>query len=97
MNSKFNFYFNIGMILFFVVLFYSTIVYPYKIKKKRKKNIINNLKINDEILTKGGIIGKIIKLKDKKYITLLINKKNKILINKKYINDLVPKKTIKKI
>ncbi len=97
MDLKFNFYLNIGMILFFIVLFYSTVVYPYKKKKKKIKNIINNLQINDEILTKGGIIGKIIKLKYKKYITLLINNKNKILINKKYILDLVPKKTLKKI
>ncbi len=85
-----------SVILIFIILFYITVIYPYIKKKKEKKNIINNLKINDEILTKGGIIGKIIKLKDKKYITILISNKNKILINKKYIVKVISKKTLKK-
>ncbi len=97
MNLKYDFYLNTSIIIFFIMLFYITIIYPQKQKIKRNKNILKNLKKNDEIITKGGIIGKIIKIKDKKYITLLINRKNKILINKKYVLNIVPKKTLKKI
>ncbi len=95
MNWKFNLYLNISTVILFIVLLYSMIIYPRKKKQQKHKNIINNVKINDEIITKGGIIGKIIKIKDKKYITLLINKKNKILINKKYIIKKNNKKLLK--
>ncbi len=92
MDWKFNFYLNLSIIIFFTILFYITIIYPYKKKKQEHKNIINNLKINDKILTKGGIIGKIKKIKNKNYILLSINKKNKLLINKKFIIDKISKK-----
>ncbi len=97
MDWKFNFYLNTGIIIFFAILFYITIIYPYKKKKKEHKNLIKNLKINDEILTKGGIIGKITNIKNKKYIILLINNKNKIIINKKYIINKIHKKVIKNL
>ncbi len=92
MNLKYNFYLNTSIIIFFIILFYLTIVYPQKKKKKKHEDIINNLKIKDKILTKGGIVGKIIKFKNKKYILLLINNKTKLLINKKYVLNIIPKK-----
>ncbi len=89
MNLKYDFYLNTSIIIFFVILFYITIIYPQKKKKKQHKNIINNLKIRDKILTKGGIIGKIIKFKNRKYILLLVNNKTKILIDKNYVLNIL--------
>jgi len=45
-------------------LFYLIIFIPESRRKKKYSLMINSLKVNDEILTKGGIIGKIINIQD---------------------------------
>lgn len=57
----------IPMILVFV-LFYFMIFVPEKKRKKQYNDMINSLAVNDEIMTKGGIIGRIINLQDEFFI-----------------------------
>ena len=45
-------------------LFYLIIFIPESRRKKKYSLLINSLKVNDEILTKGGIIGKIVNIQD---------------------------------
>lgn len=54
-------------IMYFVImiaLFYIFIFVPENKRKKKYGSMLNNLKINDEITTRGGIIGKIINIQD---------------------------------
>lgn len=51
------------MILVFV-LFYLMIFLPEKKRKKKYNDMLNSLSINDEIMTKGGIMGRIINIQD---------------------------------
>ncbi len=80
-----NIYINIFIIIIISIIFYIIIIYPEYYNKKKHNKLINSLVINDIILI-NGIIGKIFKINNKKYITILINKKIKIIIYKKYIN-----------
>lgn len=57
----------IPMILVFV-LFYFMIFVPEKKRKKQYNEMINSLAVNDEIMTKGGIMGRIINLQDEFFI-----------------------------
>lgn len=51
----------IPMLLVFVV-FYLVLLLPEKKRKKQYMQMLDNLQVNDEIMTRGGIIGKIISL-----------------------------------
>lgn len=50
-------------------VFYLVIFIPENKRKKKYAALLNNLKVNDEVMTKGGIIGKIINIQDE-YIVL---------------------------
>jgi preprotein translocase subunit YajC len=45
-------------------LFYLIIFIPENRRKKKYSTMINALKVNDEVHTRGGIIGKIVNLQD---------------------------------
>jgi preprotein translocase subunit YajC len=50
----------IGML----VVFYLVIFIPESRRKKKYTTMLNELKVNDEVVTKGGIVGKIVNLQD---------------------------------
>ncbi|MBK5241628.1 preprotein translocase subunit YajC [Clostridium sp.] len=45
-------------------VFYLVIFIPENKRKKKYAALLNNLKVNDEVMTKGGIMGKIINIQD---------------------------------
>lgn len=52
-------------LIFMLVLVYLVILVPEGKRKKQYKAMIEGLRVNDEIMTKGGIIGKIINMQDR--------------------------------
>ncbi|MGF7060801.1 preprotein translocase subunit YajC [Brassicibacter mesophilus] len=48
----------------FLVIFYFFIIRPQQKKDKKIREMRNNAKVGDEIVTIGGIYGKIVKIKD---------------------------------
>ena len=58
----------IPMVLVFV-LFYFMIFMPEKKRKKQYNDMLTSLAVNDEIMTKGGIMGRIINIQEE-YIIL---------------------------
>ncbi len=55
------------MILLLVV-FYFILIRPQKKREKENKNMLANLKVGDKIITIGGIVGTITKVKDEKIV-----------------------------
>lgn len=51
------------MILILIV-FYAMILIPERKRKKQYETMMSELKVNDEVMTRGGVIGKIITLND---------------------------------
>jgi preprotein translocase subunit YajC len=51
------------------VIFYFLLILPEKKRKKKYQGMLEELKLNDEVVTRGGIIGKITHI-DEKSITL---------------------------
>lgn len=49
-------------ILIVFVVFYLVLLLPEKKRKKQYMQMLDDLQVNDEIMTRGGIIGKIISL-----------------------------------
>lgn len=54
--------------VFIFGIFYFLVILPQKKQKQQLQELINNLAINDEIVTNGGIIGKIKEIKDTSFI-----------------------------
>lgn len=52
------------MFVAFIALFYLMIFVPENKRKKKYNALISSLKVNDDIITKGGIIGKIVNVQD---------------------------------
>ncbi|NLY44308.1 MAG: preprotein translocase subunit YajC [Clostridiaceae bacterium] len=56
-----------GIILPYVIIFavfYFVLILPQRQREKKTKAMLDSLKVGDEILTIGGIYGKIVSIKD---------------------------------
>ena len=54
--------------VFIFGIFYFLVILPQKKQRQQLQDMITQLKINDEVVTNGGIIGKIKEVKDTSFI-----------------------------
>lgn len=90
---------NYSFIMMFVVFFlfiYFGIWRPQSKRAKEQQNLVNSLAKGDEVMTSGGIIGRINKVSDQ-YISLMIANNTEIILQKTAIVSLLPKGTLKSI
>lgn len=81
------------MILIFVV-FYFLLIRPQQKKAKEHRAMLSALQKGEEVVTAGGVIGKVNKLSDQ-YATLEIAPGVEISVQRSAIAQLLPKGTIK--
>ena len=55
---------SIVLIVVTILVFYFFMIRPQKKQEKETQNMRNNLQVGDEITTIGGIIGKIVSIKE---------------------------------
>jgi len=55
---------TLGMLVVMLIVFYFFLYRPQKKQEKESNDMRNNLQVGDEITTIGGIIGKIISMKE---------------------------------
>ena len=72
-----------------IILFYFLIIRPQNKQQKQRELMLKNLKQSDKILTNGGIIGKIIEIKEEDIILLEISKGVHINVKREFINSLL--------
>ncbi len=63
-SDPYGWIYTIGMVVVLFVVFYFFAIRPQKKQEKQAKEMRDSLKIGDEITTIGGIIGKIVGIKD---------------------------------
>ena len=85
------------LILIFGV-FYILLIRPQQKKVKQHREMLNNLKRGDKIITSGGIIGKIIKVADNKELNINVAENVDITIAPGMVADLYiqPENDLKK-
>ena len=83
------------IILMFVVLYF-LMIRPQMKRQKEQKSMMDALAKNDEVVTAGGVLGKVTKVADA-YVTLEISSGTEILVQKSAITMLLPKGSIKAI
>ena len=80
----------IPYILIFLI-FYFLVIKPNKNKKKEQKNMINNLKKNDQIVTSGGIHGTVALVKEQS-VVIRVDDNVKIEFDKESVSSVVQAK-----
>jgi preprotein translocase subunit YajC len=78
----------------FVVIFYFLLIRPQQKKQKEHQSMLSKLGVGDEIVTAGGILGRIVEVGDQ-FITLEIADNVQIKVQRFQVTTLVPKGTLK--
>ena len=84
----------LGMMLLMVVLFYFMLIRPQQKKQKEHQAMLSKLAAGDEVVTAGGILGRIVEVGDN-FITIEIADNVRIKVQRYQVTTLVPKGTIK--
>ncbi len=82
------------MIAIFVVFMYLMIIRPQSKRAKEQKSLIGSLQKGDEVVTIGGILGKIEKITDD-LLVISIAENTHVTIQKSAVANIVPRGTIK--
>jgi preprotein translocase subunit YajC len=83
------------LIILFVI-FYFLLIRPQQKKAKEHKNLVANLQKGDEIVTQGGIVGKVTDVSES-FLTCEIADKVEVKIQSHAVSTVLPKGTIKTI
>ena len=96
MASQGGGYSFIIMLVIFFIFIYFAIWRPQNKRAKEQRDMLSALAKGDEIVTAGGILGRINKISDP-YIVLAISDSQEILMQKSSVVTVLPKGTMKTI
>jgi preprotein translocase subunit YajC len=82
--------------LVMIAVLYFLMIRPQMKRQKEQKLMMDALGKGDEVVTAGGILGKIIKVTEA-YITLEISAGTEMVVQKNSVTMLLPKGTIKSL
>jgi len=80
----------------FMILIYFLMIRPENKRRKSHQEMLASLDLGEEIVTAGGILGKVSKINDQ-YIELSIADNTKIKVQKTSISTVLPKGTLNSI
>lgn len=83
-------------ILLMFVLLYFLMIRPQMKRQKEHKGMVEGLQKGDEVITAGGVVGRINKVSEA-YVALEIAPETEINVQKVAVQTLLPKGTIKSI
>ncbi len=82
------------MMVAFVAIFYFLMIRPQQKKQKEHQAMLSKIAAGDEVVTSGGILGRVIEVGDN-FITLEIADNVRIKVQRFQVTSLVPKGTLK--
>jgi preprotein translocase subunit YajC len=82
------------MMVVFIVIFYFLLIRPQQKKSKDHQAMISKLSAGDEVVTSGGILGRIVEIGDT-FVTLEIADSVRVKVQKFQVTSLMPKGTLK--
>jgi len=85
-----------GMLFFvgMIVIFYFLLIRPQQKRAKEHRKMVEALGKGDEIITNGGIMGKVIELSDQ-YVTVEIATNVQVKIQRQAVMTVLPKGSLK--
>jgi preprotein translocase subunit YajC len=86
------------MLAVFGLIFYFLLYRPQAKRVKEHKNLVSSLAKGDEVLTQGGVVGKITRVSDEKdFIEISLNETTSIMVQKSAVSAVLPKGTMKSL
>ena len=79
-----------------ILIMYFLMIRPQMKRQKEQRTMMDALAKSDEVVTAGGILGKVIKVSDA-YVTVEIANGTEVIVQKNSITMMLPKGTIKAI
>ena len=80
----------------FMVLIWFLMIRPENKRRKSHQEMLNSLEVGDEVVTAGGILGKITKIGDQ-FLEVTLNDSMKVKVQVSAISNVLPKGTINSI
>ena len=84
----------IPLILIFVIMYF-LILRPQQKRAKEHKKLMDSISKGDEVLTSGGLVGRVTKVSDTGYVAIALNDTNEVVIKRDFVAAVLPKGTIK--
>lgn len=84
----------LAMMVLFIVIFYFLLIRPQQKKAKEHQAMLGRLAAGDEVVTAGGILGRVVEVGDV-FATVEVADGVRIKIQKYQITSLMPKGTLK--
>ncbi|EQD78728.1 YajC [mine drainage metagenome] len=78
----------------FIVVFYFLLIRPQQKKAKEHQTLISKLAPGDEVVTSGGLLGRITEVGEH-FVTLEVAENVRVKVQRGQINTLMPKGTLK--
>lgn len=88
--------FQLGFLVVLFVLFYVLAIRPQRKRQKEHAAMVAALAKGDEVVTSGGILGKVVRLDDS-YVVLQVSDNMELKFQRVMISAVLPKGTIKAI
>ena len=76
------------------MIFYFLLIRPQQKRTKQHSEMVSSLSKGDEVVTNGGLLGKIIDVGDN-FLTIEVAKGTQVKIQRNLIQSMMPKGTIK--
>jgi preprotein translocase subunit YajC len=80
----------------FLLIFYLLIWRPQSKRAKLQRDLIQSIQTEDEVVTAGGMVGKVIKVTDQ-FVVLKLTENSEAVVQKQAISASLPKGTMKTI
>ena len=81
------------MLVVFGLIFYFMILRPQQKRTKEHKNLMSSIAKGDEVLTNGGLVGRVTKDAESGYIAM--NDTTEVVIKRDFVAAVLPKGTMK--
>lgn len=88
--------FSLIMIAAIFVVFYFMLIRPQNKRAKQHREMVSNLKKGDEVVTSGGILGKVVNI-DEQYIKIALTEGVEVSLQRGAVTAVLPKGTIKSL
>ena len=82
------------MMVVFIVIFYFLLIRPQQKKAKEHQALVSKLSAGDEVVTTGGILGKVTEVGDS-FVTIEVAEGVRVKVQKFQVGSLMPKGTLK--
>ncbi len=86
--------FNIVMLIVLFGVFYFLLIRPQTKRAKEHKQMVESLAKGDEIVTNGGLLGRITNVGDN-FIVIEVSSNNEVKVQRQAVASVMPKGTLK--